>query len=126
MRPLDRTRIEKAADCGFDLPPALRESGLLLASTRFPETVEVRVTSGTSFELSVSDASLLEALPLAQNGWKLAEGIPALYAVLERAAATARTMPDRVAAQFHLATKSMPRSTEAERMALHRSAVLRP
>jgi len=121
MRPLDRTRIEKAAaDCGFDLPPSLRESGLLLGSTRFPETVEVRATSGTRFELNVSDTTLLQTLPLANNGWTLAEGIPALYAVLERAAATARTMPDRVAAQFHLATKSMPRSTEAERMALQR------
>jgi putative restriction endonuclease len=98
---------------------------LLLGSTRFPETVEVHVTSGTSFELSVSDATSLETLPLAQNGWTLAEGVPALYAVLERAAATARTMPGRVAAQFHLTTKSMPRSPEAERMALHRSAVFR-
>jgi putative restriction endonuclease len=121
MRPLDRTRIEKAAaDCGFDLPPTLRENALLLGSTRFPETVEVRVTSGTSFELSVSDATLLESLPLAQYGWTLAEGVPALYTVLERAAATARTMPDRVAAQYHLTTKSMPRSTEAERMVLQR------
>ena len=121
MTPLDRTRIEKAAaDCGFDLPPALREHGLLLGSTRFPETVEVRLARGTRFELRVSDASLLEPLPLAQNGWTIAEGIPALYAVLERAAATARTMPDRVAAQFHLTTKSMPRSTEAERLVLQR------
>ncbi|WP_374682352.1 hypothetical protein [Accumulibacter sp.] len=74
----------------------------------------------------MSNATLLQTLPLAQNGWTLAEGFPALYAVLERAEATARTLPDRAVARFHLATKSMPRSTEAERMALHRSAVFRP
>jgi hypothetical protein len=121
MTPLGRTRIEKAAaDCGFDLPPELMEDGLLIRSTAFPETVEIRLTRVARFEVRASDPTLLEGLPLAQVGWTLAEGIPALYATLERAAATARTMPNRVAAQFELATKSMPRSTEAERLVVQR------
>jgi anti-sigma regulatory factor (Ser/Thr protein kinase) len=33
MRPLDRTRIEKAADCSFDPAPELQEGGLLLRLT---------------------------------------------------------------------------------------------
>ncbi len=115
MTPLERTRIEKAAaDCGFDLAPELREGGLLLRSTAFPETVTVRLTADARFEVHASDSTLLEGLPLAREGWTLADGIPTLYAALERAAATARTMPNRVAAQFERATRALPRSTEAE------------
>jgi len=121
MTPLDRTRIEKAAaDCGFDLAPELQESGLLLRSTAFPETMAVRLMPDARFEVRASNSTLLESLPLAQEGWARADGIPALYATLERAAATARTMPNRVAAQFQRATKSLPQSTEAERLVVQR------
>lgn len=121
MTPLDRTRIEKAAaDCGLDLPPELQEGSLILRSTRFPETVEVRLVRDAGFVVRASDSTLLEGLPLAREGWTLADGIPTLYATLERAAATARTMPNRVAAQFERATKAMPRSTEAERLVVQR------
>ena len=121
MTPLDRTRIEKAAaDCGLDLPPELQEGSLILRSTRFPETVEVRLVRDASFEVRASDSTLLEGLSLAREGWTLADGIPTLYAALERAAATARTMPNRVAAQFERATKALPRSTDAERLVVQR------
>ncbi len=63
---------------------------------------------------------LLEGLPLAREGWALAEGIPTLYATLERATATARTMPNRVAAQFERATKALPQATDAERLVVQR------
>ncbi len=121
MTPLDRTRIEKAAaDCGLDLPSELQEGGLILRSTAFPETVEVRLVRDARFEVRASESTLLEGLPPAQEGWTLADGIPALYATLERAAATARTMPNRVAAQFERATKALPQSTDAERLVVQR------
>lgn len=121
MTPLVRTRIEKAAaDCGFDLAPEVREDSLLLRSTAFPETMTVRLTGDARFEVHASNSTLLEGLPLALEGWTLADGIPTLYAALERAAATARTMPNRVAAQFERATMALPRSTEAERLVVHR------
>lgn len=51
MTPLKRTRIEKAAaDCGLDLPPELQEGGLILRSTAFPETVEVRLVRDARFD----------------------------------------------------------------------------
>lgn len=121
MTPLDRTRIEKAAaDCGFDLAPEAQEDSLLLRSTAFPETMTVRLTGDGRFEVHASDSTLLEGLPLAREGWTLADGIPTLYAALERAAATARTMPNRVAAEFDRATMALPRSTEAERLVVQR------
>lgn len=121
MTPLDRTRIEKAAaDCGLDLPPELQEGGLTPRSTAFPETLEVRLVGDARFEVHASDLTLLEGLPLARESWTLADGIPTLYATLERAAATARTMPNRVAAQFERATKAMPQSTDAERLVVQR------
>jgi hypothetical protein len=121
MTPLDRTRIEKAAaDCGFDLPPEPQEDCLLLRSTAFPETVIVRFIEDVRFEVHASSPVLLEGLPLSREGWALADGIPALYATLERSAATARTMPNRVAEQFESATKSISRSTEAERLVVQR------
>lgn len=43
-----------------------------------------------------------------------------LYQVLDKAAATARTMPNRVAQKFHQATATMPKSTEAERWVVQR------
>lgn len=121
MAPLVRTRIEKAAaDCGFDLAPEAQEDSLLLRSTAFSETVTVRLTGDARFEVHASDSTLLEGLPLALEGWTLADGIPTLYAALERAAATARTMPNRVAAQFERATKALPQSTDAERLVVQR------
>ena len=51
---------------------------------------------------------------LAVHGWT------ALYQVLDKAAAIARTMPNRVAEKFHQATATLPRSTEAERWVVQR------
>ena len=43
-----------------------------------------------------------------------------LYAVLQRASAIAKTMPNRVADQFRRVKKHLPQTTEAERLAVQR------
>lgn len=97
MTPLDRTRIEKAAaDCGFDLPAELEGHSLLLRSTKFPEIVELQPMKDNRFGVRACDSVLLEGLPCGEEGWMLADGVTALYEILERAASTARTMPSRI------------------------------
>jgi len=110
MTPLERTHSENAsADSGVDLPPDLYEGGLMIRSTSFPEAVAARQVRHICFEVLASNSTLLEGLPLAREGWTLADGIPKLYAALERAAATARTRPNRVAGESSMKkdTKSM-------------------
>lgn len=119
MTPLDRWRLEKAAaDCGFEMTAVPHADGLELRSARFPETVLVRVTGEKSFEVSASDTAILD---LSAGGGALeVEGYGELYAVLRTTAAHARTKPNRVADEFKKKTAAMPRTTEAERLAIQR------
>lgn len=120
MEPLTRTRLEKAAaDCGFELSPVLVEDGLLFRSATFPETITVQPLANSAFKLHSSVPMLLPVADesddlFAVHGWNT------LYQVLDKAAATARTMPNRVAQKFHLATATMPKATEAERWVVQR------
>jgi hypothetical protein len=120
MTPLERTRLEKAAaDCGFDLTPELVDNYLLLRSTQFPESVSIRVVGDRDFKLWASAPALIEGNVSPDGSLPLA-GYGRLYAVLEKAAATARTMPDRVAEKFMQATAALPNTTEAERLIVQR------
>lgn len=120
MTPLERTRLEKAAaDCGFDLTPELVDNCLLLRSTQFPESVSIRVVGDRDFKLWSSAPALIEGNSSPDDALQLL-GYGQLYSVLEKAAATARTMPDRVAAKFIQATTALPRTTEAERLLVQR------
>jgi hypothetical protein len=115
MTPLDRTRVEKAAaDCGFELTPVLDPNGaLVLRSAMFPESVAVSVVAGGQFALTSPRPVLLgtaELLPVVVQGFGL------LYAALQKASATARTLPNRVAEKFHVAVVQMPTATEVERL----------
>lgn len=115
--PMMRIRLEKAAiDCGFELTPELIDGALVLRSAHFPESVEVRKLSETSFEVNSAFSQLMVNKPL-QTGLS---GYKELYDVLEKAAATARTLPNRVAQKFQHATSTLPRSTEAERWVVQR------
>ena len=108
MTPLERTRLEKAAaDCGFDLTPELVDNCLLLRSTQFPESVSIRVVGDRDFKLWASAPALIEGIGSPDGSLQLA-GYGRLYAVLEKAAATARTMPDRVAEKFMQARRHYP------------------
>lgn len=119
MTPLQQTRLEKAAaDCGFELPPVLSDDALVLRSTRFPEAVSVRMRDDASFDLAAPSALMLPAS--ARDGVLQVHGFDALYDTLLKAAAAARTMPNRVAEKFGAITANLPRSTEAERLVVQR------
>jgi hypothetical protein len=118
MNPLDRTRLEKAAsDCGFELSPEMQDGALIFRSAQFPEYVSVRPRGNEAFSLT-SDQILL--LPISSSDELVVSSWDDLYQVLEKAAAIARTMPNRVAEKFHNAIAGMPRSTEVERLVLQR------
>lgn len=119
MNPLDRVRLQKAAaDCGFEMTATERDDGLELKSAHFPEVVHVRPVEGLSFELSASNALMLDEP--SETGLTQVHGYGALYAALKSAAARARTMPNRVADAFRIETADLPRSTEAERWVVQR------
>jgi putative restriction endonuclease len=135
INPLERTRLEKAAaDCGFERTPEWAGDALVLCSSSFPETVTVQVLGREVFILtassvgvlpgmaqfssvthSVGEASVHEpATGCTVQGWQ------ALYQALDKSAATARTLPNRVAQKFQCVTINMPQSTEAERWVVQR------
>lgn len=117
MTPLELTRLEKAAaDCGFEITPELLDGGLVMRSAQFSEFINVRPIGNDTFDLHASVPMLLPtaAEPLKVVGWN------ALYQVLDKAAATARTMPNRIAQKFYLTTATMPKTTEAERWGVQR------
>lgn len=120
MTPLEFTRLEKAAaDCGFELSPELGNSGLILRSALFPEFVNVQPLGNEGFSLKASVPMLLPVPEYATEAFRV-QGWNALYEVLEKAAATARTLSSRVVQKFHQATTTMPKSTEAERWVVQR------
>ncbi len=120
MTPLERIRIEKAAaDCGFEREALLNEKGQLeLRSATFPEVISIEVATPFGYQLSASVPELLAASSGGEH--VLLGGIEELYQALQHAAATARTMPNRVADQFRTQTQSLPKATEAERLVVQR------
>jgi len=120
VTPLQRSRLEKAAaDCGFELTPDPQGAALVLRSAQFPESITVEPLNDSTFALRADTAAML-AEPAGAAGYSQVDGYDALYNALERAAATARTLPNRVAERFHKAVASLPRSTEAERRGVQR------
>lgn len=135
MNALERTRLEKAAaDCGFEHTPQLTGDALVLRSSRFPESGTVQPLGQDVFVLTASGAGVLphvdmlsanahhvsEAAPNIQPLTFTVQGWQALYRALDKAAANARTLPNRVAQKFHQATAKLPTSTEAERWVVQR------
>ncbi|CAE6777690.1 hypothetical protein R75777_04206 [Paraburkholderia nemoris] len=118
MTPLERLRVEKAsADCGFERTPILlSDGGLELRSARFPEAIFVHIREGV-FRVSASNDVLLDGADASETS---VGDLDQLYAVLQRASAIARTIPNRVADQFRRAKKHLPQTTEAERLVVQR------
>jgi len=118
MSPLERLRVEKAAaDCGFERTPVLSsDGGLELRSTQFPEAIFVHMQRG-AFRVSTSADALLDG---ADGSAVSVTDLDQLYTILQRAAAIARTMPNRVADQFRLEKLRLPHTTEAERQVMQR------
>jgi putative restriction endonuclease len=120
ISPLVHTRIEKAAaDCGFELPLQVGADGLVLRSAQFPEFVVVQPLEDGGFDLRASVPMLLPEV-VSQSEIFRVQGWSVLYDILGKAAATARTMPDRVAEKFRQVTATLPRATEAERLVVQR------
>ena len=119
MSPLERIRLEKAAaDCGLERTPELTEEGALaLRSAQFPEVVWLHSLGLEGFKVTASHPALVNDAP---DATVLAPNIEKLYAVLNHAAATARTLPNRVADVFRHQTAQMPASTEGERLVVQR------
>ncbi|HVL10907.1 MAG TPA: hypothetical protein VM512_17355, partial [Burkholderiaceae bacterium] len=89
MTPLDRLRIEKAAnDCGFEMTPVDRDGGLELRSAQFPESVLVRLAGPQAFAIETSNSLLLGGS--GNVGEVKALGYECRFAVLRTAAAHAR------------------------------------
>jgi hypothetical protein len=119
MTPLERIRLEKAAaDCGFERTPELTDDGALaLRSAQFPEVVWLHSLGVEGFRVKASHPALVNDAP---DATALATNIEKLYAVLSHAAATARTLPNRVADVFRQKTAHLPATTEAERLVVQR------
>ncbi|MBB2998292.1 hypothetical protein FHX57_000605 [Paraburkholderia tropica] len=118
MTTLERLRVEKAAaDCGFERTPILMsDGGLELRSAQFPEAIIVHICERV-FRVSASKDVLLDGADASE----ISVGhLDQLYAILQRASVIARTIPNRVADQFRLATKHLPQTTEAERLVVQR------
>ncbi len=117
--PLERSRVEKAAaDCGFEMTPVADGANIVLMSTAFPESVSIARSSEGKFLLTASQSILL---PDANGGtFATAGDYDGLYALLQKASAIARTMPNRVADRYRARVAHMPASTDAERLVVQR------
>lgn len=116
---LMRIRIEKAgADAGFELAPTWSGNRASLRSVQFPESIFVKLEGDEAFLVTSSNPDVMpsgaSAATLRVEGWQ------ELYDTLGKIAATARTLPDRVAQQFAKKTASMPKFTVAERWTVQR------
>ncbi|CAN7144030.1 HNH endonuclease [Paraburkholderia terricola] len=118
MTPLERLRLEKAAaDCGFERTPVLlSDGGLELRSAQFPEAVILHTQAGM-FRVSATSNVLLDGT---NDSTVSVTDLAQLYVLLRRASAIARTVPNRVADQFHREKQRLPQTTEAERWAVQR------
>jgi hypothetical protein len=134
LKPGTATLIEKAAnDAGFDLAGFASAGWLSFSGTHAPLQVWVGAGSGVGLRLAVSMASVADlliteggedggcdGLPPGVQRSLLAAGVQPLYALLRRAFALSRSLPDTPLQRFKAATANMPRSTEAERLVVQR------
>jgi hypothetical protein len=132
---LERTRLEKlGADQGFDLTPVVQGDWLLLRSTQFQEpawvtcgekegTYRLAIAGtrlGTELRREGVSAEVFSDLPGGVVGAFSLAGYGALYQMLGRVSALARSLPTCVAERFAAAANAMPTSTEAERLVVQR------
>jgi hypothetical protein len=102
------------------MTPRLTDDGALeLRSAAFPETILVSASPSAagSFWVLASSGILLDR---AAGDAVEVHAYEVLYALLQRASAIARTMPNRVADKFRQVQATLPKSTEAERWVVQR------
>jgi hypothetical protein len=134
MTPLDRTRLEKAlADHGFDLSSVLEGDWLVGRSTQHPTTVCLQTMQDGTIAIATGNAKLRSALNKEGYGpiegaalpewakWQVvAADFNTFYALLGRVAALSRSLPNQVAERFARVCKTLPMTTEAERLVVQR------
>lgn len=134
MTPLDRTRLEKAlADHGYDLTPVSEDSWIVGRSTQHPTIICIKIMQNGSVALASGNPTLLSAL--IKEGYDCNDGtaLPewakwqvvaadfiTFYVLLGRVAALSRSLPNQVAERFARACKTLPKTTEAERLVVQR------
>lgn len=117
--PLMRVRIEKvAADAGYERSVTWSGNTATLSSVQFPESVRVQYLGAEEFLVAASNPAVVPQV--GSPGSAQVFGWTALYEVLEKVSATARTLPDRLAQQYIRNTATLPQSTEAERWVVQR------
>lgn len=134
MTPLDRVRLEKIlGDHGFDLTPVLDGGWLLGGSTLHPATAWLRHEPSGMIRLAAAHPGIRAVMakdgvictdvtdaPASAHWITQAMSFNEFYALLGRFAALARSLPNHVAKRFFEATKTLPRTTEAERLVVQR------
>lgn len=127
-----RSRIEKAAhDNGFDLPRLAADPWISFASSKCDLVVWLATTiefstllavsrSDVAIALNVGTEVVLDELPQGAAAAKRVSDAATLHHALRRAFQLAVSLPDGPLAEFQAATARLPRSTEAERLAVQR------
>lgn len=132
--PLARARLEKSlADHGFDLTPVFENDWLAGRSTQHPATVWLHYDLDDVIRLAAAHSGIRAVLmkegmvctggaglPVGAIWVTQATGFNDFYALLGRFAALARSLPNQVAKRFVEATKTLPTTTEAERLVVQR------
>lgn len=134
MTPLEQSRLEKAlADHGFDLTPILSGIWIKGRSTQHPSSVWLTYLEGDRINLASAGGRLYATLGKEGYMFRQANALPenaeweiestdyaTFYHLLGRIAALARSLPNTVAERFSRETRTLPTSTEAERLVVQR------
>ena len=126
------TLLEKAAtDNGFDLELEHSANWLSFASSQTSLRIWLTVLEDSRVLAAMSREDVLERLaglgatatnplPFGAAGALVIKCIAALHPLLRRAFQFSRTLPDALLQAFRAETKSLPRTTEAERLVVQR------
>lgn len=124
------TLLEMAAtNNGFDLELPPVEGWLGYASSQVPLRVWLRGETDSTLTVAFSMLNVAQALgaplrkvalPPGARSALAVSGFPALYELLRRGFQLARTLPDELLNTYEQKTRSLPRTTEAERLVVQR------
>ncbi|SOY48514.1 HNH endonuclease [Cupriavidus taiwanensis] len=131
--PLELAKVEKAAvDAGFDVTPLGEGNWLIFRCSAFPQIIGVSQFAGGSYRVGFSDADwgrkmaddFAFSLTLQNGPWpawaEAVAGYETLHRLLVRAARVARVMSGEAIGQFEAEVRTLPLSTEAERLVVQR------
>lgn len=133
LSPLQLAELTKAAtDRGFDITPEEEVSWLCCRSTQFPEQVWLTIADHgylmstdskrilDELECEGFNVNELPSMPTKAIGTVQSAEYGELYQLLLRVAELAKTSPKSLVEQFTTSTRTLPDSTEVERMVKQR------